>query len=371
MATHIYNDEQTKVTAHGVQMGDLDSRLASQASSTAAQASSMPAPASTTAPTQPQPQMAAPTQPQPQMAGQEIAPKDVDADNVGLFLRQVAERELERNKPEILKDQKRRERRERSKRIISAVGDGIANIANLYYTSQYAPDAHPGNAMTEATDARLEKLRADRDKRHDTYLAWALRLKDMYDKDKAAAAAARQQVFENGIKQGEYDLKVNADKRAEDKHPHEVAKMAGEAEEAGAKAITARTEAEYAPKIAQGEVGLNNARIATEASKQAHNYASAGAQGALAGKYAAEANKTNSGYATFDGKTYTNKADYDRAVVTTAEGYNKCNPATPITTRVKKNGKFVPRSTHDLAAVVEVRLAQERATPPSQRNQQK
>ena len=68
-------------------------------------------------------------------------------------------------------EMKKIRRRENAERIISAIGDGVSSIANLYYTTKGAPSIKYNKSMTEATNARLEKLKADREKRREEYEA--------------------------------------------------------------------------------------------------------------------------------------------------------------------------------------------------------
>ena len=69
--------------------------------------------------------------------------------------------DAEENRPETDEQRKKRERREKSKKIIAAVSDGISALSNLYFTSQYAPNMynHEKGSMTNAIDARIERLR--------------------------------------------------------------------------------------------------------------------------------------------------------------------------------------------------------------------
>ncbi len=89
--------------------------------------------------------------------------------------------DAEGNRPETEEERKKRERREKSKRIIAAVSDGISALSNLYFTSQYAPDMynHEKGSMTNAVDARLERLKAEREKNADKYLQFSLKLGDL------------------------------------------------------------------------------------------------------------------------------------------------------------------------------------------------
>ena len=74
--------------------------------------------------------------------------------------------------PETPEQRKKRERREKSKRIIAAVSDGISALSNLFFTSQYAPNMYipeKGSMMKPVND-RIEKLKAEREKKRDHIL---------------------------------------------------------------------------------------------------------------------------------------------------------------------------------------------------------
>lgn len=75
---------------------------------------------------------------------------------------------------------KKREKREKAKRVIAAVGDGIRALSNLYFTSQYAPNMYnPNDSQLAKTDARQEKLKAEREANRDKYLNYSLRIGDL------------------------------------------------------------------------------------------------------------------------------------------------------------------------------------------------
>ncbi len=83
--------------------------------------------------------------------------------------------DMEGNRPESDEERKKRERREKSKKIIAAVTDGIGALSNLFFTTQYAPNMYnydKGSQMS-ATNARIEQLKADREKNADRYMQFS------------------------------------------------------------------------------------------------------------------------------------------------------------------------------------------------------
>lgn len=80
------------------------------------------------------------------------------------------------NPQETAEEAKKRERRERSKRIVAAISDGISALSNLYFTSQYAPNQkmEDGGAL-KTVDDRIEKMKAERQANADKYLQFSLK----------------------------------------------------------------------------------------------------------------------------------------------------------------------------------------------------
>lgn len=83
-------------------------------------------------------------------------------------------------KPETKEQREKRERRERSRRVIAGLSDGISALANMYYTTQYAPDMHDQNAShSKETDNRIERMRTEREKNEQAYINYALKRGDL------------------------------------------------------------------------------------------------------------------------------------------------------------------------------------------------
>ena len=88
------------------------------------------------------------------------------------------------------KEQKKRRRDE----IFSAIGDGVAALSNLYFTTQGAPNMYSGkNTMSEATRVRYDKLLKEREANDTAYLH-AMRAKQADDEAERAERAWRRQL---------------------------------------------------------------------------------------------------------------------------------------------------------------------------------
>ena len=114
--------------------------------------------------------------------------------------------DAEENRPETPEQRKKRERQEKSRRIIAAVSDGLSALSNLYFTSQYAPNMynHEKSSQTNAVDARLEKLKAEREKNHDKFINFSLKLGDLENQRAATLREleAQQEPSKTGTRKG-------------------------------------------------------------------------------------------------------------------------------------------------------------------------
>lgn len=66
-------------------------------------------------------------------------------------------------------DKRKQMRRERRKAIVSALGDGLSALSNLYFTTKGAPDQGLKPWMTDAAKKRMDDLRAQWQKEKDKY----------------------------------------------------------------------------------------------------------------------------------------------------------------------------------------------------------
>lgn len=98
-------------------------------------------------------------------------------------------------------DKKKQMRRERRKAIVSALGDGLSALSNLYFTTKGAPDQGIKPGMTDSAKKRMDDLRTQWQKEKDKYQDLMLKGLEM-DREQG-----------NWLKS--YELQKNADKRAE------------------------------------------------------------------------------------------------------------------------------------------------------------
>lgn len=98
-------------------------------------------------------------------------------------------------------DKRKQMRRERRKAIVSALGDGLSALSNLYFTTKGAPDQGLNPGMTDSAKKRMDDLRTQWQKEKDKYQDLMLKGLEM-DREQG-----------NWLKS--YELQKNADKRAE------------------------------------------------------------------------------------------------------------------------------------------------------------
>lgn len=188
----------------------------------------------------------------------------------------------EENRPETPEERKKRERREKSKRVIAAVSDGLSALSNLYFTTQYAPDTSnhdKGSSLTNSVNARIERLKSDREAKRDQYLNFALKLGDLEnERDKTLRELESQQERQRLARE-------KAEREAE-KHNWEATlqqdrqrEQAGKASKAEQDALTAKAIADAAPKMQQAKIETEIARKGSLDASAANSRASAAAHG--------------------------------------------------------------------------------------------
>lgn len=152
-------------------------------------------------------------------------------------------------------EKKKREKTERARRIISAVGDGLNALSNLYFTTQYAPSSYnPENSLTKSTLASIEKAKKDREENETKYYSAQDRL------------AKLQQLRQNALLQRDKD-KLESDytkakikganaqaKLAEESLPSRLKEQEEKAKLAEAKAAKAISDAFYADEKNRAEI---------------------------------------------------------------------------------------------------------------------
>lgn len=180
----------------------------------------------------------------------------------------------QRSKEDIARDRKR----ERRQKIISAVGDGISALANLFATNRYAPDSFdPSATLSAKARERWARYKADREKERGDFVngylnAAALDWERGY-KERAQDFAERKEANDWAVQEYKMELQANEDRRKNEEHELQMLILDGKVTEQDALARLRKIQADY------GEAN-ENARIALmEARKNAANRSNRGGGG--------------------------------------------------------------------------------------------
>ena len=168
---------------------------------------------------------------------------------------------------------KKRERMEKSKKVIAATVDGLSALSNLFFTTQYAPNAYnPQSSQLGKVNERIEALKAERQADADRYNNYMLRLGDVQNakaktiRDMRAQHEAQKLAREKAERDAEahsWQALLQPDKQREQK---------GKADRAEQQAIAAEAEAQHAPQMQEAKLQTEKARAgAQRASAAAHN----------------------------------------------------------------------------------------------------
>ena len=168
-----------------------------------------------------------------------------------------------RNKPETDEERKRREKRERSSRIIAGVTDGIRALGNLYYTTQYATNAYDhrrDSAMTPLQE-KLEALRRERKMEGDRYYNYVMQAGALENERDRMQQAEKERQQRMNIANEEHQWR-------KDIQPEIQRKAVGEADAAGYRAQAEGVKSSYAPIQQQADLALKGEKENTEKKRQ-------------------------------------------------------------------------------------------------------
>lgn len=234
-----------------------------------------------------------------------------------------------------------RKRFKRNK-IVSALGDGISAIANMVGTANYAPNMYTGNKLSDAAQARYDRMVKDYDDRKANYLKAA----DGKAKVEQERAKLMQQNWKDKL---EMQLKSADNDRKDELNKSHIAvndSQIGYNQQRTATEVQrtdkAATEAEYAPK--QEEATLEKTNAQTRQAESATNL-----------NNTKSVNETGKVVGTLLNKKYTEKNEYEKDVLKAARKYG-----IEINMRTNYTGGQRQRPINELAAEVE-RVAAERA----------
>lgn len=280
--------------------------------------------------------------------------------------------------PEDEKTRLKRERQERSKRLIANISDGLGALSNLFFTNRYSPNIyrHEEASQGKAVDARIEQARALREKNDEAYF----NAREKLGENAKGRAKALQDLEEQLERRRAARQKGNNENEAHgwlrNRQPLLDEKARGEADEAKNKALEAGHKANKAKVDADNEQRVIDAGIAKDNAQTGYYDAAAGNQRSQTRK--------NSVTHHFNGKTYINGTkDYTKDVYEAGRAYNKRhqtgtdkydNPVyekgfVPVVLEYKDhNGKRVARDPEEYAGELETRLWEEYKDPSTPSN---
>lgn len=197
-------------------------------------------------------------------------------------------RQMSPYKPPTAEELENARKKEKRDKVFAAIGDGIAALSNLYFTTKGAPNAFdPRNSLSAKARERWDKLNKEREENARYYMQEAMKAQalddDRDDKDRSYMSKL-QNDYRN------YLLKLSADNRAAELHDLDKQLRQGKINEQTYKAKKAEVEAKYAEDNQKSVIAKNKA--AAKASNASANNSNAQA--------AEHRRNVNSGYAWYE-----------------------------------------------------------------------
>lgn len=116
------------------------------------------------------------------------------------------------NRPETPEEKAAREKREKREAVLSAVGDGISALSNLFFTTKGAPNSYdPRSSMSAAARARWDKLKAEREANLRIYNEGYMRATAMDRQDEKDERNWRHTLERERIADERYEIKEARD----------------------------------------------------------------------------------------------------------------------------------------------------------------
>lgn len=182
-------------------------------------------------------------------------------------------RQMSPYKPPTAEELENARKKEKRDKVFAAIGDGIAALSNLYFTTKGAPNAFdPRNSLSAKARERWDKLNKGREENARYYMQEAMKAQalddDRDDKDRSYMSKL-QNDYRN------YLLKLSADNRAAELHDLDKQLRQGKINEQTYKAKKAEVEAKYAEATQKSVIAKNKASAKASNASAANSYASA------------------------------------------------------------------------------------------------
>ena len=185
------------------------------------------------------------------------------------------EKKIAEHKPLTDEDVKKIRRRQRAEGIISGIADAAQSVANLFYTTQYAPNMYNADeGMSARAKARFEKEKAEREADDDRYFNYAMNLAKLKEADQQKGLNVWQLEQNMQYRASEEARKDAAEVRAQAKADHDEAMaelrmelMQGKIDAQEAASRAKDIEANYAEAYWQSRINKNNYRAPIRGSR--------------------------------------------------------------------------------------------------------
>lgn len=182
-------------------------------------------------------------------------------------------RQMSPYKPPTAEELENARKKEKRDKVFAAIGDGIAALSNLYFTTKGAPNSFdPRNSLSAKARERWDKLNKEREENARYYMQEAMKAQalddDRDDKDRSYMSKL-QNDYRN------YLLKLSADNRAAELHDLDKQLRQGKINEQTYKAKKAEVEAKYAEATQKSVIAKNKASAKASNASAANSYASA------------------------------------------------------------------------------------------------
>ena len=268
---------------------------------------------------------------------------------------------LNPQKPETAEERAKREKREKREAVLAAVGDGISALSNLFFTTQYAPNAYdPSKGMSAKARERWDRLRLEREANRRAYSDGYLRALAMDEAGDREERNWRHTLERERIADERYEIKAAQDKAMADLNEQLRRHQITAAEHKAEQERIAAQFAEETEKLKQ-----ENLRAGVR-----QKDAAAGASKASASASYSRARYYDNGGSRGKGKSgptlqleddepmrFGDDKDYDRAVMRLAPDYGVPTTEVQVTER-NHNGeprkqRTIQRPVKDIAADIE------------------
>ena len=176
-------------------------------------------------------------------------------------------------KPPTAEELENARKKEKRDKVFAAIGDGIAALSNLYFTTKGAPNAFdPRNSLSAKARERWDKLNKEREENARYYMQEAMKAQAL-DDDRADKDRSYMQKLQNDYRN--YLLKLAADNRAAELHDLDKQLRQGKINEQTYKAKKAEVEAKYADENQKSVIAKNKAAAKASNASATNSYASA------------------------------------------------------------------------------------------------